>query len=569
MSTKLATHFLEQLKKFDKRSFRARDPSELRLLTLFMRHFLVEFLADTFAPSRKQMLEFIELNENIANLMYIAGQGDSEESILALLSRADEVLVLHKVMTLYSARNTLQLSPDFFFERDPEAASIWYSLYIGYIDWAGIDAERIGRIRRMAAHIPERLVYVDQLAAVYFTCTFVGEPFVPPLRRRIHALMGDLTTVPQVPTRPSNKRRIGLVTDRWKPDNVVHRALSPFIHGLASVHEITLIHHRKEEAGLDLQGIVAVESFIYDSRKIEEVKSLANRFDMLLFADVGMCIESIFLASLRLAPIQVALSGHPESTWSPVMDYFVHGTDVIETAKARLHFSERLVLIPGYGHLCTRPDYEWRRIKPVASELRIACCWGAQKLNPEHLQHLAAALQGVERPVKFVFLGLVGNCVLPIETGLHALLGAEHVETHGSMSYKEFMQKLEGCHFAVDAWPFGGCLTVTDLLWLRKPVIALRGERSFNRNASYLQSRLGLVDMAVDTPETFINLLKKMMVDDDFRQDACTRLEQANVEDVLLSREPVPAFVNAIGLLFESHETFIQDETRIPITVDA
>lgn len=569
MTQDLAGHFIAQLGKFDKRSFRSGDAAELQLLKVFIRHFITTFMSEDFSPPRATMLEFIERNETIANLMYIAGLDTTESLVASLLPRISDDVVLYKLMTLYSARNTLQLLPAIFFVRDAEAASIWYATYTGYIDWACIDAERMQRIRRMLGHIDDRLQFVYELGCPYFTCTFVEEACVAPLRRRIHSLMAKLAPpLPALPAAGTN-RRIGFVTDRWKADNVVHRSLAPFLHALAAGFELILIHHRDDISDWDLQGFAGTERYHFDRDKPDAVQALAGRFGMLLFADIGMSVESIQLASLRLAPVQVALCGHPESSWSPTIDYFVHGADVIEASLAHEQFSERLVLIPGYGHLCTRPPYEWQRLQLPQQELRIACCWSAQKINPEHLQHLAAAARDVSRPVKFVFLGLTGNCLLPILRGLQELLGADSVEAWGGLSYSAYMTKLEGCHFAVDSWPFGGCLTVTDLLWLRKPVVTLRGKRSFNRNAAYFETRLGMSDMVVDTPDDFIALLRRMMIDDEYRGQVIARLQQADVETLLLSRAPVPAFVAAITMLLADHDKLQADGSREPLRVTA
>jgi hypothetical protein len=566
MNQSLATYFIEHLINFNSKSFRDANAAELRLLNVFIKHFISVVVTDEFRPDRAQMLQLIELSEIIANLVEVSELRTTEPQVLALLPKSADALVLCKLMTLYSPRNQLELSPDLFFSVDAEAASVWYCNYAGEMDWAGIDPAAFARVSRMLQHVEPRLQYANNLLSPYFTCTYVNEASAAPVRRQIHAILQQLAPpLPMVAHGPGN--RIGIVSGRWKCDNVVHRALAPFIHALGAKFELTLIHLSDDDDRLDLQGIAGVQHLVYQRERPEAVQELAGRFRMLLFADIGLEFESVYLASLRLAPIQVALCGHPESSWSPAIDYFVHGADVIDAALAQRQFGERLVLIPGCGQVATRPTYEWKRTQPAAQELRIACCWSSQKMRHEHLLRLAAAAADTDKPVKFVFFGLGGSNFLPILHALHAVLGAERVECHGSQDYNAFMTQLESCHFAVDAWPFGGYVTVTDLLWLRKPVVGLRGNRSFSRNAGYLQTALGLPEMVVDTADAFIALLRRMISDDAWREQAITTLQNAEVEQVLLSRQPVASFVAAIQLLLDQHEQLAAEGSREPIRV--
>lgn len=566
MSQNLVVYFIEHLIKFNSKSFRDANAAELRLLNIFIKHFISVFVTAGFRPDRTQMLQLIELSEIIANLVEVSELSTTEPQVLALLPKSTDPLVLCKLMALYSPRNQLELSPELFFSADAEAASIWYCNYAGEMDWAGINPAAFARVSRMLQHVEPRLQYANNLLSPYFTCTYVNEASVAAVRQQIHDILRQMAPpLPLVAKSPGNK--IGIVSGRWKGDNVVYRALAPFIHALGDKFELTLIHLSDDDDRLDLQGIADVRHFVYQHNQPQAVQELAGRFRMLLFADIGLGFESVYLASLRLAPIQVALCGHPESSWSPVMDYFVHGADVIDASLAQRQFGERLVLIPGCGQVATRPTHEWTRIQPPAQELRIACCWSSQKMRHEHLLRLAAAVEDTDKPVKFVFFGLGGSNFLPILHALHAVLGEHRVECHGSQDYSAYMTQLESCHFAVDAWPFGGYVSVIDLLWLRKPVVGLRGDRSFSRNAGYLQTALGLPEMVVDTADDFIALLRRMIIDDAWRQQAITRLENAEVEQVLLSRQPVASFVAAIELLLEQHEQLVAEGSRDPIRV--
>ena len=66
------------------------------------------------------------------------------------------------------------------------------------------------------------------------------------------------------------------------------------------------------------------------------------QLDVLLFTDVGMDPLTNVLAYSRMAPVQCVTWGHPVTTGSPAMDYFISSTR-LEIPAADDHYSERLV----------------------------------------------------------------------------------------------------------------------------------------------------------------------------------------------------------------------------------
>ncbi|HZR01758.1 MAG TPA: tetratricopeptide repeat protein [Burkholderiales bacterium] len=70
--------------------------------------------------------------------------------------------------------------------------------------------------------------------------------------------------------------------------------------------------------------------------------------DVLVYPEVGMNRKVAVLASLRLAPVQAASWGHPETTGLPTIDYFL-SAQALEPADAQANYTERLVALPGLG----------------------------------------------------------------------------------------------------------------------------------------------------------------------------------------------------------------------------
>jgi protein O-GlcNAc transferase len=80
-----------------------------------------------------------------------------------------------------------------------------------------------------------------------------------------------------------------------------------------------------------------------------------QRCDLLLFTDVGMDALTYTLAFSRMAPVQVASWGHPVTTGSPTMEYFL-SSELLETGESDAHYSERLVRLPSLATYYYRPQ---------------------------------------------------------------------------------------------------------------------------------------------------------------------------------------------------------------------
>lgn len=70
--------------------------------------------------------------------------------------------------------------------------------------------------------------------------------------------------------------------------------------------------------------------------------------DVIFYPEICMDTETLKLASLRLAPLQVASWGHPVTTGLPTMDLFLSG-DLMEHPDADTDYCEKLVRLPGTG----------------------------------------------------------------------------------------------------------------------------------------------------------------------------------------------------------------------------
>ena len=152
-----------------------------------------------------------------------------------------------------------------------------------------------------------------------------------------------------------------------------------------------------------------------DSRNLDQWLKMMTKtiqddhLDILVFTDVGMDIRSTLLSRLRLAPIQCILWGHPVTTGSEAIDYFLTAS-LMEPDDAHLHYSERLVHLPNISW--SYPTVELPEEKKLRSDFDLPddrilyfSCQSLFKYLPQHDYIYATIAQRVPNAY-FMFLDI-------------------------------------------------------------------------------------------------------------------------------------------------------------------
>jgi len=405
----------------------------------------------------------------------------------------------------------------------------------------------------------------------YFGATYIDHEHDYLVKQRINRLFQSTPIARRQIANSPKPKKIAVITAMWWPGQSVYRSQAPFIHALAKDHELVLIHLGRPRSDLDTRGFVDVRSYNASADAADLSAIDPNDFAMAYFPDIGMTIESLILANMRIAPIQVSNYGHPVSTFGAKIDYWIGGRDTEDPGRAQEHYSERLVLIPGCAQASVPISHPLAYPQLPETPVIIDCSWAGQKINDDHLQRLAEMVRRVRTPVRFKFFpggSVLENRYLPLKKAIDAVLGPHRVQVFGNIGYATYMTELEAAHFALDAYPFGGYNTAADLLTLRKPIVTLEGNRFYNRSTAYLLRRAGLDELIAATPEEYVDLGVRMIDDTAFRDRMIRRLKIADLSTTVLGHEHVPAFVRAIDRLLQQHDELARQPGREPILVD-
>ncbi|MGH8687902.1 MAG: tetratricopeptide repeat protein [Burkholderiales bacterium] len=167
------------------------------------------------------------------------------------------------------------------------------------------------------------------------------------------------------PPRTGARLRVGVVSQYFRNHSVWNAIVKGwFLHLDPARFELLAFslgaieddetHLARQRAARFEQGPRSLEQWV---QAIESARP-----DVLLYPEIGMDRVTTQLASLRLAPLQAASWGHPETTGLPTMDAYL-SAEAMEPPGAQSHYSETLVALPRLG--CSVPPEPETMTMPV------------------------------------------------------------------------------------------------------------------------------------------------------------------------------------------------------------
>jgi predicted O-linked N-acetylglucosamine transferase (SPINDLY family) len=142
-------------------------------------------------------------------------------------------------------------------------------------------------------------------------------------------------------------------------NSVVGRYFSSWVMRLDRERFDTVVYYTNEWMANDTRAIEsAAGTFRHVAgRPLQSIarQVIADELDVLVYPEIGMHPETQTLAGLRLAPVQCAGWGHPTTTGSPEMDWFI-SCEGMEPPGGEAHYSEKLALLPGLGTHYSMPQ---------------------------------------------------------------------------------------------------------------------------------------------------------------------------------------------------------------------
>lgn len=252
-----------------------------------------------------------------------------------------------------------------------------------------------------------------------------------------------------------------------------------------------------------------------------------KRVDVLIYPEIGMDLLTAKLASMRLAPIQVATWGHPETSGLSTIDYFLSAED-LEPPNAQDNYTEKLILLPQLG--CHYYPAKVKSVDPDLIALRVnpsvpllLCPGSPFKYAP---QYDAVFTEIAQRLGKCQFIFFSGH--LPaLNEKLRARLQSAFEKA--DLNFDEYCVILPwlnkplfyGLMKLVDVFldtiGFSGFNTAIQALECDLPIVTREGRFMRGRLASGILRRMGLSELVASDEAKYVDLVVKLVQDASYR----------------------------------------------------
>ncbi len=262
-----------------------------------------------------------------------------------------------------------------------------------------------------------------------------------------------------------------------------------------------------------------------------------QRLDALIYTDIGMHPTVLKLACLRLAAVQVATWGHPETTGLPTVDYYLSAED-LEPADAQKNYSEQLVALPHLGCF-----YQPSQTVPAPIDLAglgidtdspLLICPGVPfKYAPQHDRVLADIARGLGR-CQFVFFRHHQRSMweqlrkrLDLVFTRNGLDSTEFVVFIPWLERPAFFGLMKRADVFLDTIGFSGFNTAMQAMECGLPVVTREGRFLRGRLASGILKRMGLAELVAASEADYVELAVKLCRDPEYRGHLRGRIQAA------------------------------------------
>jgi predicted O-linked N-acetylglucosamine transferase (SPINDLY family) len=325
------------------------------------------------------------------------------------------------------------------------------------------------------------------------------------------------------------RRRVGIVSPHLHAHSV-SKVFQSTIAGLPrDAFELVAFYPSPRPDAVTREWRERVDAMIDGERPLAEWVSriAASDLDVLVYLDIGMHPVMNALTALRLAPVQVALWGHPVTTGSDVVDWFV-SADAMEPPGADAHYTEQLVRLPRLGTAFAAPDVD--ATLPGEREIvELACVQNAAKLAPRGDALWARILAACPNTRLSVYCGATPFVADGLRGRLSRALTAAGVDparlaVFPLLRNDAFDAALRNVDVLLDSLDFSGGITGFECLARELPIVSLPGPCMRGRQTAAMLRQVGADELVARDEDDYVAIATRLATDVAARHASVARI---------------------------------------------
>lgn len=260
--------------------------------------------------------------------------------------------------------------------------------------------------------------------------------------------------------------------------------------------------------------------------------------DLLLFTDIGMHPRSKVLSTLRLARVQAQGWGHPVSSGSQSMDYFLSG-ELMETNQSDCHYTETLWRLPGTGLVYEKPialhdgsslyeKLDLPKDRPLLLSLQ-----STFKYIPEY-DHVFARIIQSNPAVMILFAGHMGCSTIADRLADRLASACQRIGIDARhnirflprLDHPDFMGLFAIAHHVLDTIGWNGGNSSFQSFSLQCPVVTMPTEFMRGRHTLAMLKTMAVEELIASNVDAYVAISSRLLQDQAFYARIKTRISE-------------------------------------------
>ncbi len=275
-----------------------------------------------------------------------------------------------------------------------------------------------------------------------------------------------------------------------------------------------------------------------------------DRLDILVYPEIGMHPVAMYLAAMRLAPVQCNSWGHPNTSGFPTIDYFI-SSDLMEPPNGQDFYTEQLIRLPNLSIHYT----------PIESPCNDISC-SIPGADPDDVIYLSSQslykylpafddiypLIALKRPkCKFLFISDIREKVQEVFQARirraferYGLQASRYVIFMPRLNFHQFRSINRFAHVFLDTIGWSGCNSALETLEFNTPIVTLPALTMRSRHSYAILKMMDVLDTVADSVEGYVDIACRLAESGTWRSEVSGRIEE-NKHRVYKDMEPVKA----------------------------
>ena len=368
----------------------------------------------------------------------------------------------------------------------------------------------------------------------------ISELYVGAIQNICKSQIEGLTSTQIEEIKKRKEIRVGVISPHLYSHNGAWWALAWFraLHNLKNVsiyaYNTGFIEDRTTKEFIKLGKYKNIEmNYSTHKESIEIIKE--DRLDMLLFTDIGMHPSTRVLSSIRLARIQCQGWGHPITSGSNTIDYFLSG-ELMETQKGQNHYTEKLQLLPSTGIVYTQvtnnlsKKYIKEKYK-LKGKSYICSMQSTFKYSPENQDLIADYINKTDEIIVIMVECPYGNIVSDqlqsqIREKIVTEKNKDRLRIIKRTTFQEYIALLKFSLFSLDTVGWNGGNSSFQAFSVNCPVVTKSTKFMRGRHTESMLRKMKIKELSANSNKEFIAIAIKLSNDDGFNREIRNKIKK-------------------------------------------